>query len=140
MVFRLQRRTCGRESTVSYTIGSDIETIRRILVDNPEARDDDFMLYNFFLEEKGYDTTRLAVFDLLIRNEDGTIQNLDNVKRLRRELQEQHPELRGQRWHDRHRRMIAAKKEIHAIETGIDEKVRPGKPLEPGTLFNQEVQ
>ena len=125
---------------MSYTIGSDIETIRRILVDWPEARDNDFMLYDYFLEEKGFLTTMLTVNKLLLGNSSGTIQNLDNVKRLRRELQEQHPELRGQRWSDRHRRMIAAKKEIQTIETGIDEKVRPGKPLEPETLFNQEVQ
>ena len=78
--------------------------IESILINNKNSRDNDLILFQEYLklkyENKYYG---LLAIDLLNDINEGRINNFDSVSRVRRKLQENNVQLRGNRWDKRHK-------------------------------------
>jgi hypothetical protein len=73
--------------------------VREILMDNPEARDNDNLLLSEYLKRLEYgDFTFIA--NEIVSKKIATM--FKTVERTRRKVQEKNPELRGENWLKRH--------------------------------------
>lgn len=63
-----------------------------ILNDHAEARDDDYVLYYYFLREEGF-TMRMNLENFLL-GDSHYYPKFETIARVRRKLQEEYPELR----------------------------------------------
>jgi len=88
-------------------IKSTKEKVVNYLKTKVEYRDNDERLCCAYLwneiKEKGLDTQTLLAHELLSMYASGKLTPLDIILRARRKAQEEHPELRGKKWAQRHR-------------------------------------
>jgi hypothetical protein len=92
--------------------------VQQILTDLKETRDDNAKLINwYYLEfhEFANDASYLKFIGMLIRKE---IPSIETLTRLSRQVQEQNPELRGEKWHQRK----TVKTEIAKKDLGYNSK------------------
>ena len=80
------------------------QIILKALKELPNTRDDDLLLFATVLLRMHHDPTTQKLIDTLIAIKTGDLPSFDTVTRLRRNLQERHPEIRGKRYYDRHLR------------------------------------
>jgi hypothetical protein len=74
-----------------------------VLAEYSSARDNDVYLFTWIYNNHWHiDLRGLSALDLLKKIHEGTCPKFDSVTRLRRELQNEHPELRGETWKTRH--------------------------------------
>ena len=71
-----------------------------LLTDEPETRDDDRLLMALIWKKETAATTAEALFKELI---EGKLSHSESVCRMRRKIQEKHPNLRGKTWDVRHK-------------------------------------
>jgi hypothetical protein len=93
------------------------EQVRQILIDYPQYRDDDHKLTcaYYFIMYGRESLESMTAMELLKQIADGRGPFPDTITRVRRKLQEQHPELRGERWNDRHGLAEETRLEIHEL-------------------------
>jgi hypothetical protein len=74
-----------------------------ILQNKPKVRDDDNMLLaSFFVYEIGMDkVNEMNAMDLLKMIAYGQLPSTESIRRVRQKLQEQNPELRGEKYYER---------------------------------------
>ena len=60
----------------------------------------------------GHNPDKISAFDFLKNLADGKFSSPESIVRVRRKLQEQHPELRGKKWEQRHRAQEVVKEEL----------------------------
>lgn len=90
------------------------DTVRRILMNHPETRDDDNLLYLKVWAEQNpalrYPNTSFYGFaeDFLAERYADT----ESIRRTRQKLQEQHPELRGRKYRARQAASFTMQKEM----------------------------
>jgi hypothetical protein len=92
--------------------------VQQILTDRKETRDDNAELsewYYITFHEIDYYTSLADYFKMLIRKE---IPSIETLTRLSRQVQEQNPELRGEKWHQRK----TVKTEIAKKDLGYNSK------------------
>ena len=86
------------------------ELVKSLLIRHPELRDDDFSLYMAAiaqsLRQKNLYTTEIQKVLRILNtaHKDNIIPNPESVRRSRQKLQEDEPDLRGQKYYDRPRR------------------------------------
>ncbi len=68
--------------------------IEKILREKPNSRNDDYMLYGFYLNKNGY-SIRISFSDLITLIKNKEIASIETVGRVRRKLQETYQELCG---------------------------------------------
>lgn len=89
-------------------------TVRRILINHPETRDDDHLLYlKVWAEQNPQLRTPSTTFygfaqDFLAERYADT----ESIRRTRQKLQEQHPELRGKKYRARMAASLTMQKEM----------------------------
>ena len=62
------------------------ETVTKVLQSNPEARNNDYILYTGYLKECGYSST-LSFANVAKLIQSGELSSIETVSRLRRKLQ-----------------------------------------------------
>ena len=82
------------------------QIILKALKENEASRDDDLLLFGIVLMRMGIDIGRQTTVEMIVGMQLGDIPTCDTVTRLRREIQEKDPSVRGRRYYDRHRREI----------------------------------
>ena len=82
------------------------QIILKALKENEASRDDDLLLFGVICMRMHVDPAQATLLDVLVGMRHGDIPSFDTVTRLRRELQEKDPSVRGRRYYDRHRREI----------------------------------
>ena len=93
-------------------ITTNKEIVRRYLQRFPELRDNDSrLLANVWSKEVKALGIQSAEF-LLKALADGKLTNPESIRRSRQQLQEQHPELRGELYKEKHAKQITVQKEL----------------------------
>lgn len=80
--------------------------VRYVLETVPSARDCDFVLASNVYENFGFNLGRMTAFTLLLKMRDGTAPSLESITRIRRMLQDEFPELRGNERAEKSRRNL----------------------------------
>ena len=70
-----------------------------ILLDQPACRDNDRLLLAEIWRREIEETPFKNFFEALV---EGSVSNPESITRMRRKLQEMHPNLRGEKWDVRH--------------------------------------
>jgi len=92
--------------------------VRELLVKYPEYRDDDNRLVSAFYYTKygGREAFEgISAFQFLKDFAEKRFPLPDNITRVRRKLQEKEPELRGEKWAERHKLEQETKTDIHEL-------------------------
>ena len=93
---------------------SVIDEVEKFLTKYPVLRDNDEKLmantWGIYIGEK--DLNDMSAEDLLSALSHGTLPSYESISRCRRKLQEECPNLRGDKWHERHKRADNIKMEI----------------------------
>ena len=94
-----------------------------IMRTHPDTRDDDLLLYERYMSE----ANGLSIHDrICILHEDiraGTLLPMESVVRMRRMIQTEQPELRGNLWKERHEKAEAERLRQLGIPSTIQENV-----------------
>lgn len=69
------------------------EIVKPILEQHPETRGDDFLLYAEVIREYRPELAELSVIDFFVAHKDLYCPSYESVSRVRRRLQQKHPEL-----------------------------------------------
>lgn len=69
--------------------------VRSILVDYPDARNSDNILYSIYVGKVNPDVLHMPVSDYLLHFKDFGLYRFESLARTRRRIQEDEPELRG---------------------------------------------
>lgn len=89
------------------------EKVRRFLEKTPHLRDNDNALVAYIwwddYKELGENGNVLAFLTLLSK---GKLSNFESIRRCRQKLQELHPELRGDKYLERHKEAEVVKKDL----------------------------
>ena len=91
------------------------ELVKHILKTSPIARDyDNELLADVWESQMSYidDYDSYDWYGLLELIREGYMASPESIVRVRRKLQEQHPELRGKKWEQRHRAQEVVKEEL----------------------------
>lgn len=76
----------------------DLEkVIKPILEENPETREDDYLLYAELIKEYKPDLLNLSARTFLVGHSELNVPNIKSVERARRKVQERYPELATER-------------------------------------------
>ena len=91
--------------------------VMEMLQDGDYYRDDDLALlaiiWYFQLEEvENKNISEITANDFLDALRANLLSSPESIVRVRRKLQEQHPELRGKKWEQRHRAQEVVKEEL----------------------------
>jgi hypothetical protein len=83
------------------------EVVRRLLIQYPELRDNDYRLlanvWNIELRRHNVKTTEATAMDFLHMLASGQLTNSESIRRMRAKLQEEEPALRGKAYEKRHK-------------------------------------
>tara|TARA_R100000781_G_C4063124_1_gene121756 strand:+ start:774 stop:1082 length:309 start_codon:yes stop_codon:yes gene_type:complete len=75
------------------------EEVKQLLIDKPHLRDSDPKLISTYwwleLKRKDIDPNKMSGLDFMKMFAYGKLTNIKTIERMRRKLQEEHPELRG---------------------------------------------
>lgn len=87
------------------TFSSVMMKVKKILDDHPEARDDDALVFGFFIHTYHYDTGKTVIAQLIrdMKN-GGAFPKFNYILRARQKLQSQYPALRGVRYEERQKK------------------------------------
>ena len=89
-------------------ISSVLNTVKAMLTEYPHLRDDDQKLManmwykTICYDIDGYNAGEMSAFDLLQMLSDRRLPSYESISRCRRKLQEEFPDLRGDKYEDRH--------------------------------------
>ena len=102
-----------------------MDNVKELLTNWTSIRDNDEKLmaniWGMFIGEKDLDN--MSGRDLLSALSHGTLPSYESISRCRRKLQEEYPYLRGNQWHQRHKRARTIKKEMPSYQCFGDETI-----------------
>jgi len=94
------------------------DIVRDLLIKHQELRDNDSQLIlNVWAKQRPdltEETTRFKDFAILFR--EGLLASTESIRRVRQKMQEEHPELRGKKYNQRHEHQDSIKEELRAPE------------------------
>ena len=102
---------------------SVIDEVEKFLTEYPILRDDDEKLMaNIWNSHIGNleDVDGKEVLSMLANHK---LPSYESISRCRRKLQEECPNLRGEKWHERHKRAETVQKEIPSYQCFGDETI-----------------
>ena len=81
-----------------------LPSVKRLLTQTPSLRDsDERLMATIWFRDIGEDKVReLSAINLLQKLADGKLPSYESISRCRRKIQEEVPELRGEKWKERH--------------------------------------
>ena len=91
-----------------------IDNVEKLLTISPPLRDnDERLMANIWAKYIGeHELNDMDAKDLLSSLAKGLLPSYESISRCRRKLQEECPNLRGEKWHERHKRADNIKMEI----------------------------
>jgi len=87
-------------------ISKQKDFIIRLLITHPELRDNDYQLIATIWEYESDNPTTITAAQFLMDFGNGKYTNPESIRRCRAKLQEEMPELRGEKYIERHRHQI----------------------------------
>ena len=94
-------------------INETTKTVGEILFENPFERDRDLYLYHKYIEKMlSKNPFHISYGEVSYKVQRGELAGYDTVSRLRRQLQEKNPNLRGVNWNKRHEKQDKVKKDL----------------------------
>lgn len=101
---------------------SVLDEVEKFLTTHPTLRDNDEKLmaniwYNYIgttHPNANHESTKITANQLLKKLADGELPSYESISRCRRKLQEECPNLRGEKWYERHKRADNIRREIVA--------------------------
>lgn len=110
------------------------ERVKEILINNPEAKDNDNLLLAMIWTDdlvKG----EYSSYEVLYLLSKGSLTNPESIRRCRQKLQEEIPELRGEKYNQRHKELEPMiKNEIKEMGS-FDERFGDKSEVEEKGLF-----
>lgn len=88
------------------------QEVKEALEQDSGPKDSDNILYYFIIKNRGYDPEGLSAKMMLQHIERGLLPPIESIIRIRRKLQSKHPELRGDKYHQRQRTSERIKEEM----------------------------
>ena len=73
------------------------KVIKPILENQPQTRDDDFLLYAEVIRQYNPELLKLSTFSFLVSHNIYEVPNIKSIERARRKIQEKFPELASER-------------------------------------------
>lgn len=102
--------------SISKEIAQLNDLVHRLLIERPAYRDSDKALSARIWQDQmgGREAIRtISTFDFLCQYVSGEkLYSQESIGRCRRKLQEEHPDLRGKKWKERHEEEINVKREL----------------------------
>ena len=99
-----------------------LDQVKDLLTNHPHLRDDDerLMATMWFkhMEEK---LEEMSAFDLLKQLATSNLPSYESISRCRRKLQEECPELRGEKWDKRHKAQEDVKEDLKEMEVALND-------------------
>lgn len=77
------------------------EMVKEVLVSNPKARDDDMILYGTFCAKYNFVRPDESFYEVMLTAKSRNIPTYESITRTRRKVQEENPELQGNKRKDR---------------------------------------
>ena len=98
-----------------------LPSVKRLLTKIPRLRDsDERLMATMWFKHIGEDKVKdLTAINLLQKLSDGELPSYESISRCRRKIQEEIPELRGEKWKERHDAEEAVKAEIKQMEISL---------------------
>lgn len=100
-------------------IKTTTQAVIEVLKAYPQYRDNDEKLVATIwlrqMRSKGVKPEAVSALSFLENYAGGEFTSADIIVRARAKVQENNPELRGQKWHDRHQTGVVVAKEIHEV-------------------------
>ena len=98
-----------------------LPSVKAMLQENPRLRDsDERLMANMWYKSIGEDEImNLTAINLLQKLSDGDLPSYESISRCRRKIQEEVPELRGEKWKERHDAEEAVIKELRQMEINL---------------------
>tara|TARA_Y100001951_G_scaffold79740_1_gene67616 strand:- start:345 stop:665 length:321 start_codon:yes stop_codon:yes gene_type:complete len=98
-----------------------LPSVKRLLTKIPRLRDsDERLMATMWFKHIGEDKVKdLTAINLLQKLSDGQLPSYESISRCRRKIQEEIPELRGEKWKERHDAEEAVKAEIKQMEISL---------------------
>ena len=98
-----------------------LPTVKNLLTEVPSLRDsDERLMATIWFKNIGEDNIKsLSAINLLQKLADGKLPSYESISRCRRKIQEEKPELRGEKWKERHDAEEAVKTEIRQMEISL---------------------
>jgi hypothetical protein len=100
---------------------SVLSSVKKMLQGNPRLRDsDEKLMANMWYVFIGEDIVmNLTAINLLQKLSDGDLPSYESISRCRRKIQEEKPELRGEKWKERHDAEETVIKELNQMEIDL---------------------
>ena len=105
---------------------SVIDEVEKFLTKYPVLRDDDEKLMANIWSKAilpPHTLETISAKGLLEKLSEGNLPSYESISRCRRKLQEQHPNLRGDKWYERHKRAELIKEKMPSYQCFGDETV-----------------
>ena len=98
-----------------------LPSVKRLLTQVPRLRDsDEKLMATVWFKHIGEDkVNNLTAINLLQKLADRELPSYESISRCRRKIQEEIPELRGEKWKERHDAEEAVKAEIKQMEIAL---------------------
>ena len=98
-----------------------LPSVKTMLQENQRLRDsDERLMATMWFKHIGEDKVKdLTAINLLQKLSDGKLPSYESISRCRRKIQEEKPELRGEKWKERHDAEEAVKTEIRQMEISL---------------------
>lgn len=94
-------------------INETTKTVGEILFENPFARETDLTLYREYIKRMlNKNPFDISYGEVSYKVQRGELAGYDTVSRIRRQLQEKNPHLRGVSWDKRHEKQDKVKKDL----------------------------
>ena len=85
--------------------------VKEIMVQYPEARDNDLTLYSLLISKLNYSGNIYSFNEIVIFVNNGTLPDIQYISRCRRLVENEYPELRGLLYGKKHERYQKERKE-----------------------------
>ena len=94
-----------------------LPSVKRLLTKIPRLRDsDERLMATMWFKHIGEDKVKdLTAINLLQKLSDGQLPSYESISRCRRKLQEEYPDLRGDKYEDRHAYQKEIINDLHSI-------------------------
>lgn len=106
----------------------DTEILKKFLDKYPKAKDNDELLIGIVwkheLESNGFNSTNLDLKDFLILLSNQDISKPKTITRLRRKIQEEFPEYRGEKYAKRHANVSEAQSDLGYSSSSLPKSIK----------------
>ena len=101
-----------------------LDQVKILLTNHSHLRDDDEKLMaTMWFKHMGKKLEEMSAFDLLKQLSVSNLPSYESISRCRRKLQEECPELRGEKWEKRHKSQENVKEDLDNVKKALQSTV-----------------